>query len=118
MQTKISVSFMVHHHSLSDHSRFVSVITSLKVGKRLLAAGIHRSFGLTAFAVFQRLFSLVFNSKKLISGKMIKERNREKRKSRVKSGEFLKSTRLIVVLYSANKVLDCLCFVELGIRLA
>ncbi|MGO4549122.1 hypothetical protein AB4Z29_30470 [Paenibacillus sp. 2TAB23] len=54
---------MVHHRSLSDQSRFSSVFTSLKVGKLLLAAGIHKSFGLSALAVFQLLFSLVFEGK-------------------------------------------------------
>lgn len=54
---------MVHHRSLSDQSRFSSVFTSLKVGKLLRAAGIHKSFGLSALAVFQLLFSLVFEGK-------------------------------------------------------
>lgn len=54
---------MVHHRSLSDQSRFSSVFTSLKIGKWLREAGIRKSFGLSALAVFQLLFSLVFEGK-------------------------------------------------------
>lgn len=48
---------------LSDQSRFSSVFHSLKLGKLLRDAGIRKSFGLTALAVFQLLFSLVYEGK-------------------------------------------------------
>ncbi|RKN60358.1 transposase [Paenibacillus ginsengarvi] len=54
---------MVHHRSLSDQSRFSSVFHYLQIGKLLREAGIRKSFGLTALAVFQLLFSLVFEGK-------------------------------------------------------
>lgn len=54
---------MVHHRTLSDQSRFSFVLTSLKIGKWLREAGIRKSFGLSALAVFQLLFSLVFEGK-------------------------------------------------------
>ncbi|TVX96820.1 IS4 family transposase [Paenibacillus cremeus] len=54
---------MVHHRSLSDQSHFSSVFTSLKIGKLLRDVGIRKSFGLSALAVFQLLFSLAFEGK-------------------------------------------------------
>lgn len=54
---------MVHHRSLSDQSRFSSVFQSLKIGKLLREVGICKSFGLSALAIFQLLFSLVFEGK-------------------------------------------------------
>ncbi|PWV90585.1 DDE superfamily endonuclease [Paenibacillus cellulosilyticus] len=54
---------MVHHRSLSDQSRFSSVFHTLKIGNLLRQAGIRKSFGLSALAVFQLLFSLVFEGK-------------------------------------------------------
>lgn len=54
---------MVHHRSLSDQSRFSPVFHSLKFGKLLREAGIRKSFGLSALAIFQLLFSLVFEGK-------------------------------------------------------
>jgi len=54
---------MVHHHSLSDQSRFSSVFHSLKLGKLLRDAGIRKSFGFSALTVFQLLFSLAFEGK-------------------------------------------------------
>lgn len=54
---------MVHQRSLSDQSRFSSVFHSLKIGNLLREAGIRKSFGLSALAVFQLLFSLVFEGK-------------------------------------------------------
>ncbi|RKN82063.1 IS4 family transposase, partial [Paenibacillus ginsengarvi] len=54
---------MVHHRSLSDQSRFSSVFHSLQIGKLLREAGIRKSFGLPALAVFQLLFSLVFEGR-------------------------------------------------------
>jgi hypothetical protein len=54
---------MVHHRSLSDQSRFSSVFHTLKLGNLLREAGIRKSFGLSAIAVFQLLFSLVFEGK-------------------------------------------------------
>jgi len=57
------VTPMVHHCFLSDQSRFSSVFHFLKLGKLLREAGIRKSFGLSALAVFQLLFSLVFEGK-------------------------------------------------------
>lgn len=54
---------MVHHRSLSDQSRFSTVFHTLKIGHLLRQAGIRKSFGLSALAVFQLLFSLVFEGK-------------------------------------------------------
>lgn len=54
---------MVHHRSLSDQSRFSSVFHALKIGKLLREARIHKSFGFSALAVFQLLFSLVFEGR-------------------------------------------------------
>ncbi|MEB3100939.1 IS4 family transposase, partial [Paenibacillaceae bacterium T2] len=54
---------MLHHNSLSEKSmeRFSTLFTTLKIGQLLRQSGIRKSFGLSALAVFQIVFSLVFH---------------------------------------------------------
>ncbi|WP_019908640.1 IS4 family transposase [Paenibacillus sp. HW567] len=54
---------MLQHHSLSDQSRFSKLFVRLHIGKTLRQAGISKSFGLSSLAIFQILFSLVFEGK-------------------------------------------------------
>ncbi|MCM3274520.1 IS4 family transposase, partial [Paenibacillus elgii] len=56
---------MVHHNSLSEQakSRFSAVFSTLQIGHLLRKAGIFKSFGYSSLAVFQILFSLVFEGR-------------------------------------------------------
>lgn len=56
---------MVHHNSLSEQAqtRFSVVFSTLQIGHLLRKAGISKSFGLSSLAVFQPLFSLVFEGR-------------------------------------------------------
>ena len=54
---------MLQQHSLSEQSRFSKLLTTLQIGKALRHAGISKSFGLSGLAVFQIIFSLVFEGK-------------------------------------------------------
>ncbi|SDN51971.1 hypothetical protein SAMN04487897_10343 [Paenibacillus sp. yr247] len=56
---------MVHQKSLSEQakSRFSILLSTLKIGQLLRNAGITKSFGFSSLAVFQLLFSLVFEGR-------------------------------------------------------
>jgi hypothetical protein len=54
---------MLQQHSLSEQSRFSKLFVTLHIGKTLRQAGISKSFGLSSLAIFQILFSLVFEGK-------------------------------------------------------
>lgn len=54
---------MLQQHSMSEQSRFSKLFSTLKMGKFLRKAGISKSFGLSSLAVFQIIFSLVFEGK-------------------------------------------------------
>lgn len=54
---------MLHQHSLSEQSRFSNLFATLHIGKTLRQAGISKSFGLSSLAIFQIIFSLVFEGK-------------------------------------------------------
>ncbi|SFL03425.1 IS4 family transposase [Brevibacillus centrosporus] len=56
---------MLHHNSLSEQAktRFTAVFSTLQIGHLLRKAGISKSFGLSSLAVFQLLFSLVFEGR-------------------------------------------------------
>ncbi|TMV51292.1 transposase [Paenibacillus mesophilus] len=56
---------MLHHISLSEkcEERFSSMFATLKLGNLLRQAGIRKSFGLPALAVFQLIFTLVFQQR-------------------------------------------------------
>jgi len=56
---------MLHHNSLSEQAltRFSKVFSTLQIGLLLRKAGISKSFGLSSLAVFQLLFSLVFEGR-------------------------------------------------------
>lgn len=63
MPTRKVRNTMVQQHSLSEQSRFSKLFASLHIGKALRHAGISKSFGLSSLAVFQIVFSLVFEGK-------------------------------------------------------
>jgi hypothetical protein len=54
---------MLQQHSLSEQSRFSKLFATLHIGKTLRQAGISKSFGLSSLAIFQIVFSLVFEGK-------------------------------------------------------
>ncbi|WP_339371121.1 IS4 family transposase [Paenibacillus elgii] len=56
---------MLHHISLSEkcEERFSTMFATLKLGSLLRQAGIRKSFGLPALAVFQLIFTLVFQQR-------------------------------------------------------
>lgn len=54
---------MLQQHSLSDQSRFSKLFATLHIGKALRHAGISKSFGISSLAIFQIVFSLVFQGK-------------------------------------------------------
>ena len=56
---------MLHHNSLSEkcEERFSTMFATLKLGTLLRQAGIRKSFGLPALAVFQLIFTLVFQQR-------------------------------------------------------
>jgi hypothetical protein len=56
---------MLHHNSLSEQAqtRFSAVFSALQIGHLLRKAGISKSFGLSSLAVFQLVFSLVFQGR-------------------------------------------------------
>lgn len=54
---------MLQQHSLSEQSRFSKLFATLHLGKTLRQAGISKSFGLSSLAIFQIVFSLVFEGK-------------------------------------------------------
>ncbi|MET3209952.1 UNVERIFIED_CONTAM: hypothetical protein ABIC26_002900 [Paenibacillus sp. PvR008] len=54
---------MLQQHSLYEQSRFSKLFTTLHIGKALRYAGISKSFGLSSLAIFQIVFSLVFEGK-------------------------------------------------------
>jgi len=56
---------MLHHNSLSEQAktRFTAVFFALQIGHFLHKAGISKSFGYSSLAVFQLLFSLVFEGR-------------------------------------------------------
>lgn len=54
---------MLQQHSLNEQSRFSKLFASLHIGKTLRQAGISESFGLSSLAIFQIVFSLVFEGK-------------------------------------------------------
>jgi len=63
MPTRKVRNSMLQQHSLSEQSRFSKLFASLHIGKTLRQAGISKSFGLSSLAIFQILFSLVFEGK-------------------------------------------------------
>jgi hypothetical protein len=54
---------MLQQHSLPEQSRFSKLFATLHIGKALRHAGISKSFGLSSLAIFQIVFSLVFEGK-------------------------------------------------------
>lgn len=54
---------MLQQHSLSEQSRVSKLFATLQIGKSLRKAGISKSFGLSSLAIFQIVFSLVFEGK-------------------------------------------------------
>lgn len=54
---------MLQQHSLSEQSRFSKLFATLHIGKTLRQAGISKTFGISSLAVFQIVFSLVFEGK-------------------------------------------------------
>lgn len=54
---------MLQQHSLSEQSRFSKLFATLHIGKTLRQAGISKTFGVSSLAVFQIVFSLVFEGK-------------------------------------------------------
>jgi hypothetical protein len=56
---------MVHQNPRSEQakSRFKTLISALKIGELLRAAGISKSFGFSSLTVFQLIFSLVFEGR-------------------------------------------------------
>ncbi|MCM3270657.1 IS4 family transposase, partial [Paenibacillus elgii] len=56
---------MLHHISLSEkcEERFSTMFATLKLGSLLRQAGIRKSVGLPALAVFQLIFTLVFQQR-------------------------------------------------------
>lgn len=54
---------MLQQHSLSEQSRFSKLFATLHIGKSLSHAGISKSFYLSSLAIFQIVFSLVFEGK-------------------------------------------------------
>jgi hypothetical protein len=54
---------MLQQHSLPEQSRFSKRFATLHIGKALRHAGISKSFGLSSLAIFQIVFSLVFEGK-------------------------------------------------------
>lgn len=54
---------MLQQHSLSEQSRFFKLFATLHNGKTLRQASISKSFGLSSLAIFQIVFSLVFEGK-------------------------------------------------------
>lgn len=63
MPTRKVRNSMLQQHSLSEQSRFSRLFTHLHLGKTLRQAGISKSFGLSSLAIFQIVFSLVFEGK-------------------------------------------------------
>ncbi|SEO57659.1 DDE superfamily endonuclease [Paenibacillus sophorae] len=63
MPTRKVRNSMLQQHSLSEQSRFSKLFATLQIGKSLRNAGISKSFGLSSLAVFQIVFSLVFEGK-------------------------------------------------------
>jgi hypothetical protein len=58
-------NLMLHYNSLSEkcEERFSTMFSALKLGHLLRQAGIRKSFGLPALAVFQLIFTLVFQQR-------------------------------------------------------
>lgn len=63
MPTRKVRNSMLQQHSLSEQSRFSKLFATLFIGKTLRQAGISKSFGLSSLAIFQIIFSLVFEGK-------------------------------------------------------
>lgn len=63
MRTRKVRNPMLQQHSLSEQSCFSKIFATLRIGKALRHAGISKSFGLSSLAVFQIVFSLIFEVK-------------------------------------------------------
>jgi hypothetical protein len=63
MPTRKVRNSMLQQHSMSEQSRISKLFATLQIGKALRHAGISKSFGLSSLAVFQIIFSLVFEGK-------------------------------------------------------
>jgi hypothetical protein len=63
MPTRKVRKSMLQQHSLSEQSRFSKLFATPHIGKALRQAGISKYFGLSSLAIFQIVFSLVFEGK-------------------------------------------------------